>query len=168
MKKVFSIVAILLTILMYGCIGKSSAEGFSGGKATGSSTTDASGLKEVQLDFNGHSSEGGSIYAYYDKETLKYFEVYLFGEQGKVVYRFDFNAPDEVAVLRSEYGYDKPITEGDVKITSQTDSRYAIRKDQVYSVSNGQESLVQGDLGGQLVELFNSTMKIIKNGNSGS
>jgi len=162
MKKVYLGVVVLFTLLVCGCLGKNSVDGSTGNKTATIPTADTNGLKEVQLDYNGHSSEGGSIYAYFDKETLKYFEVYLFGEQGKVVYRFDINAPDEVAVLRSEYAYDKAISEGDVKITSQIDARFIIKSDNAYSLTNGQESLIQSD---QLLALFNSAMKVVKSGN---
>jgi hypothetical protein len=162
MKKVYLGVTVLSLFLVNGCLGKSNVDGLIGNKTVVTSTAEANGLKEVQIDYNGHSSEGGSIYAYYDKETLKYFELYLFGEQGKDVYRFDINTPDEVAVLKSDYTYDKAISEGDVKIISQTDARFIIKSDKAYSLTNSQESLIHDD---QLLALFNSAIKVIKNGN---
>jgi hypothetical protein len=158
MKKVDLVVVVLSTLVVCGCFGKNSVDGSAGNKTAITSTADTNSLKEVHLDYNGHSSEGGSIYAYFDNKTLKYFEVYLFGEQDKVVYRFDINTSGEVAVLKSEYTYDKAISEGDVKIASQTDTRFIIRSDKAYSLTNGQDSLIPGD---QLLALFNSAIKVV-------
>ena len=60
------------------------------------------------------------ISAYYDdKDKLAYFEVYLAGERGKVTYHFENLDSDQISIQRTEYAYDKSISEGQVSIVSQ-------------------------------------------------
>ena len=85
--------------------------------------------REVQLDFNGHSTEGGFILAYFDAENrLSHFEIYLLGELGKTVYRCDAASKDRVLVTETRYEYEKSIDEsnGDVKIASKKDRNFTV------------------------------------------
>lgn len=86
--------------------------------------------RQVELDFGGHSSEGGFILAYYDDgDRLAKFDVYILSERGKVVFQFDTVDPNQIAVVETDYEYEKSISEseGDVKIASQNESTFIIR-----------------------------------------
>jgi hypothetical protein len=66
----------------------------------------------------GHSSQGGAIFAYYDKDVLKYFEIDLLGERGKATYRFDLIDPSQVLILCTGYEYEESIYEGESQVVS--------------------------------------------------
>ena len=94
---------------------------------------------ELQFDFNGYSTEGGLIFAYFNKlKSLVYFEVYIFGEYGKVVYRFDLIDANTIAVIEKEYAYENSIaeSEGDIKIISQKESKYMLKNKKIVEPEN--------------------------------
>jgi hypothetical protein len=118
-------------------------------------------LKKSKFDFNDYSSEGGFINAYYSKEHLEYFEVYLLGERGKVLYKFEPTPEKQISVLRTEFTYDKSISEGDVKIANEKREQYLLVGTKTYQITDGKKIDIQDS---RIGEMFNAATSTIEKG----
>ncbi len=153
---------LILSVTALGCSPKTQS---SSGSAQGNQATNTSSsgkLREVQLDFGGHLSEGGMISAYYDdKDKLAYFEVYLAGERGKVTYHFENLDSDQISIQRTEYAYDKSISEGQVSIVSQKEEKFLLENGKQYKIEDGKKTEQTNK---NYILLYNEAMRTIKEG----
>lgn len=118
-------------------------------------TTAQEKYRQVQMDFSGHSTEGGFILAYFnDENALQKIDVYLLGERGKVLFTYDMTTGRTVEAIRTEYQYGQSIseTEGDIKIISKDETKYVI-EDQSRIIPADEDTL----------EVFRSALKAINN-----
>ncbi len=137
-------------------------------KPTANSSADASKsqtqaatttLRRVQYDFNGYSSQGGLVFAYFDGASLKYFEIYLLGERGKVTIRFDIEDTNRIAVTRTEYDYDKSIYEGDTTIVAQRETKGYLESGTEYWIKGGKATATSST---DTLSLYDEAMEVIK------
>jgi hypothetical protein len=99
-------------------------------------------LRADKFDLLGHSTEGGELIAYHQKDkTYLVVDIWLFGEMGKTnaTYWVDKKL-NFLIVKRTDYDYDKPFYEKDFKTTETT--RYlSYNSDKVRSYNDKQKVL---------------------------
>ena len=94
----------------------------------------SSNITEKEYVFNDHSSQGGVIFAYFTNNKLDKFDIYLFGERGKVIYEYKINKNKTVSIVKNLIEYNQSIYDGDVEIAAQEKSEYILKKGTLYSI----------------------------------
>ena len=94
---------------------------------------------EVQIDFSGHSSEGGMIFADLLKGTPAILDAQILGERGKRDFKIDLRSPEQTLITDTIYEYDKSIAEGEVNIKSETQKNYILENGKLWQMESGKK-----------------------------
>lgn len=118
--------------------------------------------KVRQADYN-VSAEGGTIEGYYSDDTLKYIEVHIYGEMGRVSYNV-YNIDDALRYfVKTSVQYENPINyEDGSRIAKETREEYLIINGRIYEYTSDLKTLSDTDEA-NYIELFSEFEKVLEN-----
>lgn len=90
------------------------------------------------------STEGGAIIGYYEEEDLKYAEVTICGEMGRVHYNYYFLSGSNIYLIKNDVRYDKPFYIEGYEETEEI-VEYYFRENEVFYVDNKKKLLTNVD-----------------------
>ena len=78
----------------------------------------------VEKDLSGFSTEGGVLFSFYDKSTLKKSIITFYGEMSKRIDEYYFKNGKLIFVFKQNFYYDKPIYMNGFKVDYIEENRY--------------------------------------------
>ncbi len=96
-------------------------------------------------DYNA-STEGGTIEGYYSDNSLKYIEVHIYGEMGRVSYNIYYIDESLKYFVKTSVQYDSPIgVDGGSDVVEEKREKYLIINDKIYEFTSDMKMLSDSD-----------------------
>ena len=117
-------------------------------------------IKEAPLD--DMSTQGGEIKGYYIDNKLKYIDINIFGETGKIVYEIAYLNDTVVYFTKNEITYDKPIYFPDFTVQNEIISNYILYNKHIFEY-NKELKQVSDDIELEYMEFLEDINNILSN-----
>ncbi len=159
MKTMSSICCLLLTLVVLSCTKKAETGVDSTPIKPKEVVIDGVTYSEIQIDYSGHSSEGGMIFVDMLKGKAAIIDTQILGERGKRDFNIDLRNADQTLITDTAYEYDKSIAEGDVNIKSKAEKKYVLKNAKLRIAPGGEMTQAENEA---ILRMYTDIMKTVE------